>query len=297
MPKRKDELAIAQVMSERSQSHDTRKKLFLDIERKLDRPVVTLFTSFRYPVMLEDTDVDMLAGVLQAMDLSKGMALIVNSPGGDGLAAERMISVCRTYSRTGEYWAIVPGKAKSAATMVCFGSSKIFMGPSSELGPVDPQVSLPKGNTVEIFSVFNIIESYNDLFQKAVKAQGNLEPYLQQLANYDAREIKEFESALELSKDISIRALKTGMMGRLSNKVIENKIKMFLTPKSTKTHGRPIYRDEALDCSLNIEKIGVQDDLWRLVYELYIRTNEFVSTQVSKCIESKDNSFVVPAEA
>ena len=60
---------------------------------------------------------------------------MINSPGGSGLAAERMINVLRSYSGIGEYWAIVPAKAKSAATMVCLGASKILMGPASELGP------------------------------------------------------------------------------------------------------------------------------------------------------------------
>lgn len=74
------------------------------------------------------------------MDLSKGLIIMINSPGGDGLAAERIINVCRSYSGTGEYQVIVPGKAKSAATMVCFGASAIYMSPTSELGPVDPQI-------------------------------------------------------------------------------------------------------------------------------------------------------------
>jgi len=83
--------------------------------------------------MIEDKDADMLVGILQKGDGSNGLAIIVSSPG-DGLAAERIINLFRSYSKTGEYWAIVPAKAKSATTMLCFGSSKIIMGPSSELG-------------------------------------------------------------------------------------------------------------------------------------------------------------------
>jgi len=54
-------------------------------------------------------------------------------------AAERMIQVCRSYSGS-DFEAIVPARAKSAATMVCLGSDRILMSPTSELGPVDPQV-------------------------------------------------------------------------------------------------------------------------------------------------------------
>ncbi|MGB9804928.1 SDH family Clp fold serine proteinase, partial [Desulfofundulus sp.] len=132
---RRKEMAISRIRLEEKQGHETRKHLLVELENELGHPVLTFFTSFRYPVMIEDEDVKVLEDVLQRIDTSGGFALIINSPGGDALAAERIIRICRSYSGTGEYWAIVPGKAKSAATMICFGASKIFMGAASELGP------------------------------------------------------------------------------------------------------------------------------------------------------------------
>ncbi len=281
-----------QVMIEQNQGHETRRRIFVELEKELKRPVVSFFTSFSFPVMIENTDSDMLEGVLQKMDLSQGLILFISSPGGDGLAAERIINVCRSYSKTGEYWIIVPGKAKSAATMICFGASRIIMGATSELGPIDPQLATSKSGVVKRFSVYNVVESYDNLFSRAVKEKGNLQPYLQQLANYDEREIKEFRAALALSEDIAIRTLASGMMKGMSSSVIKKEIEIFLTPKRTKTHGRPIYREEALKCGLRIESRDVKDKFWRLVYELYIRTNNFVSKKAAKCIESENHSFV-----
>jgi len=187
----------------------------------------------------------------------------------------------------------VPGKAKSAATMICFGASKLIMGKTSELGTIDPQLTTSKNGIARRFSVYNVVKSYDDLFLKAVNEKGNLQPYLQQLANYDEREIKEFRAALSLSEDIAIRALASGMMNGMSDDDIKNKIKIFLTPESTKIHGRPIYGNEALSCGLGVELKDVKDKFWNLVYELYIRTDNFVSTtRIAKCIESKNYSFV-----
>lgn len=284
-----------QVMIEQNQGHETRRRIFVELEKELKRPVVSFFTSFSFPVMIENTDSDMLEGVLQKMDLSQGLILFISSPGGDGLAAERIINVCRSYSKTGEYWIIVPGKARSAATMICFGASKIIMGATSELGPIDPQLATSKSGVVKRFSVYNVVESYDNLFSRAVKEKGNLQPYLQQLANYDEREIKEFRAALALSEDIAIRTLASGMMKGMSSSAIKKEIEIFLTPKRTKTHGRPIYREEALKCGLRIESRDVKDKFWRLVYELYIRTNNFVSKKAAKCIESENHSFVAMA--
>ncbi len=199
-----ERLIHKRVLNEQGQMHETRKVLFVSLEKELKRPVITFFTSFVHPVMIEDADADMLEGVLRKTDLSKGLALIISSPGGDGLTSERIINICRSYSGTKEYWVIVPGKAKSAATMICLGASKIIMGSSSELGPIDPQIAITEDNKVKRFSVYNIVESYNELFSKAVKEKGNLQPYLQQLSNYDEREIKEMKSAMALSEDIAI---------------------------------------------------------------------------------------------
>jgi ClpP class serine protease len=111
--------------------------------------------------------------------------------------AERIINVLREYSGTGKYWAFVPARAKSAATMICFGAEKVLMGATSELGPIDPQIAFSEAGELKRFSLYNIVTSYEELFKKAVEEkQGNLEPYLQQLHHYDEREIREFNQLL-----------------------------------------------------------------------------------------------------
>ena len=143
-------------------------------------------------------------------------------------------------------------------------------------------------------TAYGLVKSYDDLFKRAVelKKDGRLEPFLQQLANYDEREIQEFRSALSLSEDIAIRTLESEMMKCLSKEQIREKIEIFLTPEQTKTHGRPIYKDEASRCGLKIEAINIRDELWEIIYELYVRMNNFVKSQVSKCIESEKHSFI-----
>jgi hypothetical protein len=291
MPAQVRDPVISQVMAEQSQTHPTRKAIFKKLARELERPVVSIFTSFRYPVILEDKDVDMLEGLLQTLNLENGLALIISSPGGEGLAAERVINLCRSYSGTGDYWAVVPSKAKSAATMLCFGASKVIMGPVSELGPVDPQLTMYEEGKAKWFSAYNVVKSYEKLFKRAVRASGNLQPFLQQLAHYDEREIEELRAGLALAEDISIRALKTGMMRRLARTRIKQQIRIFLTPEITKTHGRPIYRDEAASCGISVDSVEVNTELWRLIYELYLRTDNYVSTEVAKCIEAENFSF------
>jgi hypothetical protein len=218
---------------------------------------------------------------------------VISSPGGNGLAAERAINLCRAYSGTKEYWAIVPGKAKSAATMVCLGASEIWMGPSSELGPVDPQLIFAEDGNRRQYSAHNVVNSYETLFSRALQESGNLEPYLQQLAHYDERDIQEYRTLIDLADDIAVRSLKSGVMRELETEEIAKRIHVFLKPERTKSHGRPIFREEAVQCGLRIKSIDGADDVWQTLYELYIRTNHLVSTQAAKCIESSADSFGV----
>ena len=286
----------AQILSELGQDAETRSHLYRKIERNLSgRKLVTFFTSFRYPVQIDDDDVDMLQSVLKNTNVSKGLALMISSPGGIGLSAERIVNVCKAYSGTNDFWVIVPGKAKSAATMISLGASKIYMAASSELGPVDPQFPISIGGRVRWFSAHGLVKTYDNLFNKAVKSTGRIEPYIQQLDRYDSREVNDYRSAIRLSEDITIKLLKQGMMKKKTKRQIKKDIKVFLDPEAgTLTHGRPIFNKEAKKCGVDIVEIDVNSSFWDDVYQLYARLERFVSRQASKAVESGSEAFFVP---
>lgn len=287
------DIVHAKVQKEKQQHQETRRLLFEQIEESIGLPLVAYFTSFRYPVMIDNNDAEMLEQVFRATDLSKGLALMISSPGGDGLASERIINLCRGYSETSQFTAIVPGKAKSAATMICMGAHEIWMGIGSELGPIDPQVTIyDERGGGKVVSAHNIVKSYEDLFSRAVQEEMHLEPYLQQLQRYDEREISEYKTMLELAPSIVIKYLKTDVMINLSDVDILEKLHDFTDPNITKNHGRPIYRDAAQKCGLKV-KFAEEVDAWDKIYELYVRLNMYVNSEVCKCVESKDDSFVV----
>jgi hypothetical protein len=218
---------------------------------------------------------------------------MISSPGGDGLAAERMVRVCRSYSGTGDFWAIVPGKAKSAGTLVCMGAKKIFMAPASKLGPVDPQIIRIEDGVRKPFSADSLVSGYEQLFDSAIKTKGHLEPFIQQLRHYDVRDINKYRSYIRLSENMAVKILSTGVMKGKSQAAIKRKIKIFLEPEAgTHAHGRPIYGSEAEECGLKIEHIDIKSEMWKHIYELYVRTNRFVFSPVAaKAAESGSTAF------
>lgn len=67
--------------------------------------------------------------------------LLLNSGGGDIHAAYKLLTVLRANCKTLNV--IVPYYAKSAATLMCLGADKIYLGQQSELGPLDAQMEHP----------------------------------------------------------------------------------------------------------------------------------------------------------
>lgn len=287
-----------QIFAERGQFPPTRTAAIKAVEKDLSgRTLVTFFTSFNHVVEIDNDDCDMLQSVLQHIDCKNGLALMIDSPGGNGLAAELIVNTCRAYSGTGDYWAIVPGSAKSAASIICMGASKILMADTSQLGPVDPQIIRREGNSWRQYSAYNLVSTYDKLFADATKTKGNLEPFLQQLQAFDVRDINHYRDMIRLSEDIAVKILKSGMMAKKSKAQIRKSIQLFLDPKmGTISHSRSINRAEAEACGLQLEKLDVRSKRWQAIYELYARTQDFVNGRyASKCVESTDEVFTVPA--
>lgn len=282
---------LVNLLAEIHQSPDARQALLARLEGVYqERCVLLYFTAFNQNAPIADKDADAIEGVLQKSDLSKGLSLIINSPGGDGLAAERIINVCCSYSN-GDFEAIVPKMAKSAATMICFGAKKLRMGKTSELGPIDPQIYREGRYT----AAHNIVTSYEQLLGDAVATQGNVEPYLQQLQRYDASEIMDIQLSQALALSIAERALQSGMMQGMSAPDIRAKIETFTDPTQTSSHGRMIGLEAAKNCGLNVEEIAFNSEEWSLLWELYVRADYYVTGKASKLIETKDHHFEAAA--
>ena len=285
------------LMEQVNQAHSTRAKLYRLIEKNLgtNRKVVSFFTSFTYPVGIADEDANMLEDVLRATLRSEDeLVLMINSPGGDLLAAERIVNICRSHSSDGRYSVVVPKMAKSAATVISLGAREILMSPTSELGPIDPQILMTlAGDELQLVPAHEVIESYEELMKKAEETEGQLAPFLQQLERYDSTKIRNIKSIQDLSESVAVRTLKSGMMSNSNASSISRKIKQFIDPKLTRVHGRPIYADAARKCGLNILVQNLRSDLWQNIWDLYVRLNYVTSNPCVKIIESGESSYYV----
>lgn len=285
---------VMKVMKEAQQSYDLRKHLIRELENDFGAKIVSFFTSFpSQEAQIQDSDAEMLESVLASEHRGGKLLMIINSPGGQALAAERIVNVCRAYSND-DFEVLVPHMAKSAATMICFGAAVIHMSKTAELGPVDPQVPYWLGEhdpevPPQWISAEEYIRSYDRLVNSASGGKAKrIEPFLQQLARYDARYVERLRSIQRLSADISVRLLRSLMMKGDTEKRITKAIEPFLSQTRTSSHGRMINLTEAKKCGLIIRTIELNSPTWKRVWELYARTDWAVTRSCNKVIETTE---------
>jgi ClpP class serine protease len=141
------------------------------------------------------------------LDKSKGLDLILHTPGGEINATEQIVFYLRSIFK-GDIRAIVPHLAMSAGTMIALACKSIVMGLHSNLGPIDPQVG--GGPAHAILEEFKRIQ---ELFKDYPKEA----PWVPILQKYTPTLIGACEKAITLSETMVKSWLITGMFADADN--------------------------------------------------------------------------------
>ena len=88
---------------------------------------------------INDQDMNAFMNAVHGLDRSKGLDLLLHTPGGDLAATESLINYLRTIF-SDNIRAIVPQISMSAGTIIALSCREIIMGKQSSLGPIDPQL-------------------------------------------------------------------------------------------------------------------------------------------------------------
>lgn len=140
-----------------------RRGLIREIEAETQRALLC-YVSEGGSIMRED--VLYLETLLQRVEPGDNVTLLLNSPGGDPDAAEKLLHMLREIvsppaSQTfGNLEIVVPNEAKSAATLMALGADRLTMSDTSELGPIDPQIEIEVGGTSRLYPVAAWLAAY-----------------------------------------------------------------------------------------------------------------------------------------
>jgi len=242
-------------------------------------------------------DAPLLEDLLRSVGDSKKGCLMINSPGGDANAAEKLLLMCRQRF-TEEFNVLVPDYAKSAATMIALGSDKILMGYLAELGPIDPQLQISPMPGGEVIPARSFVDGL-EIIRQRVKADGDpVEMYLPMLSQIRPEVVAICQRAIDDARGFAEKWLKQYMLKNDQNQAAKV-AELLSTGGAYKSHGKVIDHYEAKNVlRLNVEKIDNNSELWSNIWELYCRSLQHLqqSRVAAKLFESESVSLTLNVE-
>lgn len=194
------------------------------------------------------------------------MHLLLNSPGGDGETAVRLVRSAQARCR--ELTVIVPDQAKSAATLLAIGAHHILMGPTSDLGPIDPQ--FPVGSGV-LVSAKDIIAAV-DHAAAAIQEKPDTYPlHASLLSDVTALMVQQARSALDRTGDLLEEAIKSQpdrTPAEVKNLAASLKTPLIDRPKH---HGAIFSATDAQSAGLPVVQARADSEQWRLIWQLWAK--------------------------
>ncbi|HHQ6001819.1 TPA: SDH family Clp fold serine proteinase [Morganella morganii] len=139
--------------------------------------------------------VEMLGTVAMTRAVRK-LVIILQTTGGSVESVEKLVEITRNFYD--EVYFIVPDYAMSAGTIWCMSGDKIYMDYASSLGPIDPQVPTAENKWVPALGYLDKVE---EIISKS--KQGDVtQAELMMLSRLDLAELRRYEEARELSKEL-----------------------------------------------------------------------------------------------
>ncbi len=236
-----------------------------------------------------DDDKNGLMATIHKLDRSKGLDLILHTPGGDIAATESLVDYLRKMFGK-DIRAIIPQIAMSAGTMIACSCREIIMGKQSNIGPIDPQFNgIPAHGVLEEFK----------RALKEVKDDPKSIPIWQTVvAKYHPTFIGECKNAIDWSTEIVTKWLESNMFDSISNakELADKVVEQLGSHEDTKTHARHIQIDEAKSFGLKIKSLETDfkndfQDIVLTIHHAYMHT--FANSAAIRIVENHLGNAIV----
>ena len=259
-----------------------RRKYLQQIHDITGRNVIAYYSGWLQKPNAADTAVNdkdksgfMLA--IHKLDKTKGLDLLLHTPGGDIAATESLVDYLYGIFDK-DIRVIVPQISMSAGTMIALCSKEIIMGKHSNLGPIDPQYNGVACQAV--VDEFNY--AVNDI--KANPQSAILWQTI--IGKYHPTFLGTCKQAIEWSEKMVSNWLNFNMCAGDATRV-KKILQTFSDHQKQKSHARHIPKQECVDAGLNIidlENDQALQDAVLTTHHMYFHT--FSHTNSVKIIEN-----------
>ena len=236
-------------------------------------------------ILLPDS-VTLFEETLYDADRDQDLHVMLATPGGDGETAIRLVR--QAQSRCKELTVIVPDQAKSAGTLFVLGADHIYMGPTSDLGPVDPQFLLADGSLGAARAIIAAVEDAEG------RIQANPQTYplhAALLADVSALMVQQARGALARTTDQVTEALSS--VRRRGPKDVKDLATKLHGPLigDTQSHRTTISAEDAKGFGLPVTEAAHDEPQWRSLWRLWMK---YKILGEEKVYESESASVLIP---
>lgn len=226
---------------------------------------------------INDKDKNALMVCIHKMDRSKGLDLLLHTPGGDLAATESIVDYI--HSMFGDnVRAVIPQISMSAGTMIAMSCKSVMMGKQSNLGPIDPQMG-----GIACQAVLSEFEQA----KKDIQANPASAPLWQVIiSKYHPTFLGACRNAIDWSEKLAQEWLLRNMCkgdSRLASQIL----KEFSDHKTNKSHSRHISKQKCKEIGLVVDDMEDDNELQDLIlttHHAFMHT--FSNSQASKIVEN-----------
>jgi ATP-dependent protease ClpP protease subunit len=273
-----------------------RRKYLKQLFDHTSRNIIAYYSGFLSKpgiAQLEITDEDkngfMMA--VHKLDRTKGLDLILHTPGGEFAATQSIVNYLHKMFKK-DIRAIVPQIAMSAGTMIACSCKKILMTEHSNLGPIDPQLrGLP---------AYGVIEEFKRAHKEIQKDPSKIALWSNIISQYKPTFLSQCENAIKWSNKFVQEQLETVMFDgdpNARNKA-KNVVRKLSDYRGNLRHERHIHLEECKKIGLNVERIEDDDDLQDIVLTVHhCFMHSLMNTASFKMIENHNGVALVKQQA
>ncbi|WP_413854052.1 SDH family Clp fold serine proteinase [Candidatus Ruminimicrobium bovinum] len=294
MPNWSDVLKELQEISSNTAPLDVvRDKYLHKLYEKTNRNVIAYYSGWLHKTNdnintgITDLDQNAFMTTIHKLDKSKGLDLILHTPGGNLTATQSIVFYLKEIFGS-NIRVIVPHLAMSAGTMMACAAKEIIMGKHSSLGPIDPQFNG--------LSTWGVLEEFEKA-KEEIKREPSCIPLWQMIINkYHPTFLGDCEKSKTLAEEIVKQWLKEGMFVDDPNKDMKvNQICDFLSDHSkSKTHSRHFSYIDLRNIGLNIKLLEEDDELQDLVLTIHHSfMHTFSNTNAFKIVQNHNNQKII----
>lgn len=250
------------------------------------------FKSMASFMSISDNDKNGFMSAIRGLDVSRGLDIILHTPGGDIAATESLIDYLNQ-KFGGDMRAIVPQLAMSGGTIIACACKEIIMGKQSSLGPIDPQVNgLPASGIVsEFYSASKEM--------KEDKSKSNV--WGPVISRYPPSLIENCKKAISWSKELAGEYLSGSMFKEelgsdrdATEKKIQNIVRLLTDQEMTKSHSRHIPMPVCQDAGMRIVEMETNQELQDAILSIHHSSVlTIMNTSAAKIIENHEGQAYI----